>query len=574
MPDLIIRNGTLVDGTGAPPRSADIAVEEGRIREVVAPGTLTDAAEVIDASGLLVTPGFVDVHTHYDGQATWDPVLAPSAWHGVTSVVMGNCGVGFAPVRPDRRRWLIELMEGVEDIPGSALSEGIRWAWESFPEYLDALAGFPRAVEVAAQVPHGAVRAYVMGERGARNEVATAEDVRAMARIVREGVEAGALAFSTNRLPLHTSIHGEPVPGTFASEDELLALMQGLVEAGSGLLESVPAGAMGEDLDAPLREVELYRRLSLETGKAITFSLAQIQNDPDHWRGVLEKTEEANAEGAKLTPQVSGRPAGLLLSWETFNPFMLRPSYAAIAQLPLVERIVQLRDPATREKILAERDADGASMAMMRNSYDTTFALDRGPVFEPDPDDSIAARANREGRDADEVVYDDMCDLVVDAENPGFLHVFFSGYKHGSLDDIGEMMRHPSTVVGLADGGAHCSMICDASMPTFMLSHWVRDRSRGERLRVEDAVKMLSNDPAELYGLNDRGRVAVGLRADLNVIDLDGLKLETPQIVRDLPTEAPRVVQRGEGYRATLVAGQVTFRDGEHTGATPGGLIR
>ena len=257
MPDLIIRNGTLVDGTGAPPRSADIAVEEGRIREVVAPGTLTDAAEVIDASGLLVTPGFVDVHTHYDGQATWDPVLAPSAWHGVTSVVMGNCGVGFAPVRPDRRRWLIELMEGVEDIPGSALSEGIRWAWESFPEYLDALAGFPRAVEVAAQVPHGAVRAYVMGERGARNEVATAEDVRAMARIVREGVEAGALAFSTNRLPLHTSIHGEPVPGTFASEDELLALMQGLVEAGSGLLESVPAGAMGEDHDAPLREDEI-----------------------------------------------------------------------------------------------------------------------------------------------------------------------------------------------------------------------------------------------------------------------------------------------------------------------------
>ncbi|MCH2171470.1 amidohydrolase family protein [Myxococcota bacterium] len=575
MLDLIVRNGTLVDGSGAAPRSADVAARDGRICEIAPAGSLeAESREVIDAEGLLVTPGFVDVHTHYDGQATWDPILGPSSWHGVTSVVMGNCGVGFAPAKPDRHQWLIELMEGVEDIPGSALADGMTWNWESFPEYLDELDGMGRAIEVAAQVPHGSVRAYVMGDRGARNEAATAADIDAMSRIVREGVEAGAVAFSSNRLPLHTSIHGVPVPGTFASEDELLAMIQSLAAIDRGVVEVVPAGAMGEDPDAPLREVELYRRLSLETGRTITFTLAQIQTQPDLWREVLERSEAANAEGAKLVPQVSGRPAGLLLSWETFNPFMDRPSYREIARLPLSERIVKLRDPSTRAKILSESQADGTGMAMMRNSYDTTFPLDGGPAFEPEPMDSVAGRAEREARPADEVVYDLMCDLAEDVSNPGFLHVFFSGYKHGNLDDIGSMMRHPATVVGLADGGAHCSMICDASMPTFVLVHWVRDRKRGDRIPIEQAVKLLSDDPAQLYGFSDRGRLEVGLRADLNVIDLDGLQLQTPEIIRDLPTGAPRVVQRAVGFRATAVAGQVTFRNGEHTGATPGRLIR
>ncbi len=576
--DLLIRHGTLVDGTGDPPRPADLVIAEGRIRGIEPAGSIPpgQARSCLDARGAVVTPGFVDVHTHYDGQATWDPVLGPSAWHGVTTLVMGNCGVGFAPAEPARRQWLIELMEGVEDIPGSALSEGIRWDWESFPEYLDALERLPRAVSVAAQVPHGAVRAYVMGERGARNEPATADDLRAMAAIVRDGVGAGALAFSSNRLPLHTSIHGEPVPGTFASEDELRALVRALDAAGSGIVEVVPSGAMGEDPAAPPREVELYRRLSLETGRAITFTLAQIQTQPRHWQQILEQTERANAQGARLVPQVSGRPAGLLMSWETFNPFADRPSYRAIARLPLPERVQRLREPATRAAILSEAGHDRTSMRMLRNSLDTTFPLDRGPVFEPDPEESIAARARREGRDPEALVYELMCDLARDLEagRPGFLHVFFSGYKDGSLDAIGQMMRHPATVVGLADGGAHCSMICDASLPTYLLQHWVRDRARGPKLPLEEAVRLLTRDPAELYGLGDRGVVAPGKRADLNLIDLAGLRLELPEIARDLPTGAARVVQRASGYRATLVAGELTFRDGADTGARPGRVVR
>ena len=366
------------------------------------------------------------------------------------------------------------------------------------------------------------------------------------------------------------------MPGTFANEDELLALLRAVREGGGSLVEVVPAGAMGEEPDAPLREIALYRRLSLETGCTITFSLAQINTDPKHWVGVLEATEKANAEGARLVPQVSGRPAGLLLSWDTFNPFMERPSYQALLSLPSTQRLAKLREPGTRAAILAEASHDGVAMKMLTNSLDATFALDTGPAFEPDPDDSMAARIERSGRDGHEVLYDTMCDLAQAAGEgkPGFLHVFFSGYKGGSLDDIGEMMRHPDTVVGLADGGAHCSMICDASMPTFLLQHWVRDRSRGPRLPVEEAVRMLSRDPAELYGLGDRGTLEPGRRADLNLIDLEGLSLHVPEIVHDLPTGAPRVVQRAEGYRATVVGGEVTFRAGAETGAHPGGLIR
>ena len=569
--DLVIRGGTVVDGSGLPRQRADVAVQGDRIAAV---GRIHESgSEEIDAEGHVVAPGFVDLHTHMDAQVCWDPLGTCSSWHGVTSVVMGNCGVGFAPARPDRHQFLIELMEGVEDIPGTALHDGMNWDWETFPQYLDALEKLPRAIEVGAQVPHGSVRAYVMDER-AHELHAPIEDVKTMARIAREGIEAGAVGFSTNRLPLHTSIHGDPVPGTFANEQELLEIVKAFRATGQGILESVPAGAMGEDLAAPATEVELYRKISLETGCPITFSLAQIQIAPKHYVDILERVERANAEGAQLIPQVSGRPAGLLMSWETFNPFMGSPTYQSLAGQPLADRVKALREPGTRQKILEE--AGGMQMSMLTNSYDTTFALRDGPVYEPDPDTSIQARAERQGVDPNALVYDEMLDLAgagVDGK-PGFLHVWFAGYKGGSLEDIGAMMTHPESVVGLADGGAHCSMICDASMPTYVLEHWVRDRTRGPKLPVEDAVKMLTQDPADLYDLHDRGRIEVGKRADLNVIDLDGLTLHTPEIVNDLPTGAPRVVQRGEGYDATIVAGEVTFRKGEDTGARPGGLIR
>ena len=489
---------------------------------------------------------------------------------------MGNCGVGFAPAKPDEHSWLIELMEGVEDIPGAALHEGIEWDWESFPEYLDALEKLPRAIDVAAQVPHGALRVYVMGERGAKQERATAEELDEMARLVREGDAAGALAFSTNRLPLHTSLHGDPVPGTFADTEELEALTRAAVEGGSPMLQSVPAGAMGEDADAPLREVALYDEISRRTGATVTFSTPQVHAHPNQWREVLERSHAANENGAHLVPQVLGRPAGLLLSWDTFNPFNGRPAYQEIANVPLAQRLDLLRDPERRRRILSEGDQDNPGMAIMLHAMSSAFAMDDGPVFEPPPSQSIAGRAQAEGRDPIEVLYDTMCDLAADSKDgkTRMMAVFFSGYAEGDLEPLREMICDPITVVGLADGGAHCSMICDASMPTWMLAHWVRDRTRGERLPLEQAIQMLSQQPAQLYGLTDRGVVAEGMRADLNLIELDALALDLPEITADLPTGASRVLQRGHGYRATICAGEITFRDGEPTGARPGRLVR
>ena len=377
MADLLIRNATLIDGTGAPARPADVRLQGDRIAKIAEAGTLeSGGADVFEADGLLVTPGFVDVHTHYDGQATWDPILAPSSWHGVTTIVMGNCGVGFAPARPEEHGWLIELMEGVEDIPGAALHEGIRWDWESFPEYLDALEKLPRTIDIAAQVPHGALRVYVMGERGAQQKRATQEELEEMARLVREGIAAGALAFSTNRLPLHTSIHGDPVPGTFADTEELEVLTRAAVEGGSPMLQSVPAGAMGEDPEAPLREIELYDGISRRTGATVTFSTPQVHALPNQWREVLERSRFANENGAKLVPQVLGRPAGLLLSWDTFNPFNGRPSYQEIANVPLGERLPMLQDPERRKRILSEGDQDNPGMTIMLHAMSSAFAMD------------------------------------------------------------------------------------------------------------------------------------------------------------------------------------------------------
>ena len=577
MSNILIQNANLVDGTGAPARLADVLVEAGKIAAIEEPGRIApDGVEVIDAKGLLLTPGFVDVHTHYDGQVTWDPILTPSSWHGVTTVVMGNCGVGFAPAKADERGWLIELMEGVEDIPGTALHEGIKWDWESFPEYLDALDKLPRTLDIATQIPHGALRVYVMGKRGADQEPATGEDLDRMAALVKEAVEAGALAFSTNRLPGHTSIHGDPVPGTFAPAEELTRMAQAVVDGGGEILQVVPAGAGNEEAGAIPREVDLYTEISLATGATVTFSAPQNHPYPDEWREVMAKCHAAFAKGAKVVPQVLSRGSGLMLSLDTFNPFSYTEAYQAIPNEPHEDRIAALRDPSNREAILMAATENNPSMMILGPALHSTFAMEKGVVFEPEVADSIGARAEASGVDPMELIYDTMVDLAEQSTDgkTRVLAVFFSGYAEGNLDAVETMMRDEISVLGLGDGGAHCSMICDASWPAFVLQHWVRDRTRGAKIDIEEAVKMMSKEGADLYGLGDRGTIEVGKRADVNVIDLDEVELQLPEVIDDLPTGASRIVQRAKGIKFTLCAGEITFRDGEPTGARPGRLIR
>jgi N-acyl-D-amino-acid deacylase len=567
MHDLVIRGGTLIDGTGAPARTADVAVEGGRIVEV---GRVSGAARrTFDADGLAVTPGFVDIHTHYDGQATWDPQLAPSCWHGVTTLVMGNCGVGFAPVKPDQHAFLIELMEGVEDIPGTALHEGIQWEWETFPQYLDALARRRFAMDVATQVPHGAVRAYVMGERGAKNEPATPDDIAAMAALVREGVAAGALGFSTSRTIAHRAITGEPVPGTFAAEDELFGIGRAMGSLGRGIFEVAGAGSAGEDVAAPKAELDWMRRLSAEIRRPVTFALLQVDAAPGLWRELLELSEAAARDGAQVFPQVAGRPFGMLVGHQTkIHPFALRPSFDALAALPFDERIRRLRDAETKRRILAEGRT--APRSMLLSILHKFFPMGDPPRYEPTREESIAGIAEREGRDAEELLYDRM----LAREGRELFLVPVLNYSEGSCDPIREMMLHPFAALGLGDGGAHCGIICDASIQTFVLTHWVRDRTRGPRLPVELAVRRMSRDTAALYGFADRGTIEPGRRADLNVIDLAALRLEPPQMVQDLPAGGQRFMQRARGYRATFVAGEQTIDRDEPTGALPGRLVR
>ena len=557
----------VVDGTGAPARTTDVAIDGDRISEV---GDLRGAAAVraIDADGLTVIPGVVDIHTHYDGQVTWDPLVTPSSWHGVTTVVMGNCGVGFAPVRPGAEDWLVQLMEGVEDIPGTALSEGITWGWETFAEYLDALDGLRRVVDIGTQVPHGGVRAYVMGERGAKNQPASADEIAAMAQIVKEGIEAGALGFSTSRTILHRAVDGEPVPGTFAAEDELFGIGRALADCGRGVFELAPAGALGEDLAAPEREVAWMRRLSSAIQRPVSFALLQVDAAPDLWRDILRLTADAVAEGADLRPQVAGRALNLLIGLQTFHPFRNRPSYLAVDHLPLAERVRHLRKDEVRAAILSEK-ADDPLMAMIGgNNLTRMFPLGEPPDYEPTPDMSVAAIAASEGRSAEAVLYD----VMLRHDGRELVLYTLGGYSHGSLDDMREMLLHPNAVLGLSDGGAHCGAICDASAPTFMLSHWARDRDDGLPLPL--VVQKMTRDTAHLYGLDDRGVIAPGYRADLNLVDLDNLNLQLPELVFDLPGGARRLIQRATGWKRTICAGQVTLEDGVHTDARPGRLIR
>ena len=565
MHDLVIRGGTLVDGTGAPARLADVAVEAGRIAAVG--GAIGAAREEIDARGKLVLPGFVDVHTHYDGQATWDPLLTPSCWHGVTTLVMGNCGVGFAPVRPGNEDFLIGLMEGVEDIPGTALAAGMKWGWETFPEYLDVLEGIPHALDLGTQVAHGPVRAYVMGERGARNQPATPEDIAKMAAIVKEAILAGALGFSTSRTIVHRAIDGEPVPGTFAAEDELFGIGRALGQLGRGLFELAPAGAMGEDLAAPEKEVAWMRRLSKEIGRPVSFALAQHDAESDLFRRILALCREANAEGS--------RPTMLLIGHQTFHPFSHRPTYKQLEGLPLPEKVAKLRDPEIRRRILGEQNAAtdprlAVVMALIQQGLHKIFPLGDPPDYEPGPEASIAAIAKRERRDPFEVLYDKMLEL----DGRQLLMLAILSYSEGDLEALREMLEHPDSAFGLGDGGAHCGAICDASMTTFLLTHWARDRRRGPRLPLEWVVRKMTRDTAELYGLRDRGILAPSKKADVNIVNWEQLQLGLPELAFDLPAGARRLIQRARGYEATLVSGQVTFRDGESTGALPGRLVR
>jgi N-acyl-D-aspartate/D-glutamate deacylase len=564
MHDLVLRGGTLVDGTGAPARTGDLAIDGDRIAQVG--GKAGVAKRELDAAGLVVAPGWVDVHTHYDGQVTWDPYLTPSSWHGVTTVVMGNCGVGFAPADPARHGWLIGLMEGVEDIPGTALAEGIDWAWESFPEYLDAVERMSRAIDVGAQVPHGAVRAYVMGERGARNEAPTADDVERMAAIVREGLAAGALGFSTSRTLLHRAIDGEPVPGTFAGEEELLGIGRALGQVGHGVFE------MASDLAPEGDEFSWMEKLTRLTGRPVTFACLQNDLDPTQWQRLLRMTEASNARGARIVPQVAARPTGLLLGLEgTFHPFLFHPSYAEVAMLPLAERVRRLRDPALRARILSESPkTELPIVAYIAASFHKLFPLGDPPDYEPAPEQSVAAIAEREGRSAQEVAYD----LLLARDGRELLYFPLLGYAEQNFDALHTMLTHPQAVVGLSDGGAHCGIICDASMPTFLLTHWVRDRHRGARLSLEQAVRLQTHNTAALFGLADRGILAPGLRADVNAIDLEALRLAPPEIVFDLPARGRRLVQCVAGYRMTVQSGQPIYEDGEPTGALPGRLLR
>ncbi len=580
--DLLIRGGQIVDGSGAAPFHGDIAVSNGLIVDVGA-NLSGVASRTIDAEGRLITPGFVDVHTHYDGQITWDDTLEPSFSHGVTTVVTGNCGVGFAPVRPGGQQQLIDLMEGVEDIPGTALWEGIAWQWESFPEYLDALSKRRWTMDVATQVPHGAIRAYVMGERGVRNDAATEDDVRQMAGLVEAAIDAGAVGFSTSRIIGHQAIDGTPVPGTFAGEDEVFAIGRALGRTGA-VFQLVPGGSVGtagqnwKGEQTLAYEIDWMSRLSREARIPLTYLIVEHDDDPDAWKEALRLTDEANLAGARLYPQTASRPGGFLTGLQSQHMFQRRPSYMRLADLPLDQRVRELRKPEVRRAILTELDAPPKSnsindilhLIIARMLPNNIFELGEDVDYEPKPETAVAVQARRDGVTPEERLYD----LMLADDGRAMLLMPALNYSRGNHDALYALLNHPGTIVGLADGGAHCGFTCDASSSTYLLTHWVRDRSRGPRLSLPQAIRKQTAETAALYGLSDRGLLARGKRADINVIDLDRLALKPPYAAQDLPAGGQRILQGSEGYGATIVAGVITRRDDRDTGARPGRLVR
>ena len=561
--DLIIRGGTIIDGSGDARYVADIAIENGKIAKI---GDIKSSAkEEINAHGKLITPGWVDIHTHYDGQATWDPILAPSSWHGVTTVVMGNCGVGFAPVKPKDRDFLIQLMEGVEDIPGAALAEGINWQWESFPEYLDALAAFPRAIDVAAQVPHGAVRAYVMGERCNTDYAPNEDEVAQMAALVREGVEAGALGFSSSKTLLHKDVKGAYMPGTFSGNEEMLALGLGMKGLNNSVFELV-SDHLGED-----EEWAWVTEFQKQTGLTVTLIATTA---PAYENGKMYKlAEQARLEGREIRPQAAGRPTGVLHGLQSsFHAFVGHPSYQAeLAGLDHDDLVSKMLDPIIKAKILSEQSLiKSGPMQNLGQLMNQVFPLGDNPNYEPDAEDSIAGIARARGMEPMEVMYD----LLAANDGKELFYQPLGGYQAFSLDWQKQLLEHPNVLFGLSDGGAHCGVIADAGMPTFIMTHWGRDRTKGDKMTLEFIVRALTSNTAEAFGMFDRGRLQEGWMADLNIIDFEAMRLFRPEAIFDLPAGCRRLVQRAAGYDATIKAGEAIFRQGEHTGALPGKLVR
>jgi N-acyl-D-aspartate/D-glutamate deacylase len=581
--DTVIRGGTILDGTGAPRYRGDLALQDGVIAEL---GRVDGPAlETIDADGAIVTPGFIDLHTHYDGQFLWDETMDPSFSHGVTTAIAGNCGVGFAPVAPEHRQRLIEMMEGVEDIPGIVLDEGLDWDWRSFPDYLDRIAARKYSMDVASHITHAPLRVFVMGERALEHQSATPEDVQEMADLVRQAMAAGAFGFSTGRLTEHISSSGARIPGTFAQDEEFMALAKAMGEGGRGVFQIVPRGAVGavmgdaETRDVRVDEHRLYERIATASGRPVTYSITEVGSDPDDIWFMVGQSEAAASSGLSLRPQIATRGTGLISMLDGYHVFLMKPSYREIDHLPVAERIAAMREPARRQAIHSEDHVEGEyaddpivgpMLRRMQQRLPLTYVLSSPLDYEPGPDRQVGTLATEAGKTPEEFIYDH----YTEGDGGNFNVIFALNYAHGNLDHVHDLLEKPAVVSSLADGGAHMKVMCDASQPTFQIAFWSRDRVRGPRLPLELLVHKLSGSGAALYGLQDRGTLEIGKRADINVIDYDRLGLQWPRMVHDLPSGSPRMLQGSTGYLATLVAGTITRRDDTDTGARPGRLLR
>ena len=565
MYDLIIKNGTVYDGTGEKPFFADVAIKGNKIATI---GNLEESSkEVIDAKGKIVSPGFVDIHTHYDGQVTWDPYLRPSTYHGVTTVVMGNCGVGFSPCKPEERDWLISLMEGVEDIPGTALHEGINWQWESFPEYLDTLEDKPLAIDVGTQIPHGAVRAYVMGQRGIDREEASQEEIEQMSQIVKEAIEAGAFGFSTSRTEKHKDSSGALTPSITAHKNELVSIAKSLGEIKSGVLQGI------SDFYDFETEFDIFKEMSKSSGRPISITVEQMDQRPDWWRQLLDGIEEAQADGINMYGQVPPRATGVNMGLTvTLNPFTFYPSFYELSQKSLEEKVATMKDPAFKEKLLSEEPVSIGNPLVdeITQSFNKMFKLGEPANYEPEPESSFEAIAKTQNISPQEVAYD----CLLEKEGRALIYHPLFNYLPGNLDYVETMLNHPYSISGLGDAGAHCGAISDASFPTTLIQHWGRDRKRGKKIPLEKLISMQTLETSRLLGIKDRGVLKEGYKADINVLDFENLTLHEPEVLYDLPAGGRRLVQRASGYEYTLVSGQIAFKDGESTGVLNGRLIR